>query len=197
MLLTLQSYGVSTFCLALLLAIALVYDIKLHRIPNWLTASGLLAGITLHYYFQDITGLVTSLAGAFAGLVLLLPFYIKQAMGAGDVKLMAAIGAILGLPLSLYAVCASLIAGGVIGVAYYAFLGGFRGFLPRFSQMAKVLGSTGRFIYIAPTNANIGKKKFPYSTAIGAGTLAVMYQSDQLNAETWRMLSQLAGELAS
>lgn len=195
MTLTGQSYGYSTLCLILLLAIALAYDLKLHRIPNWLTATGLFAGFALHYYLQDLSGLLVSLSGAVVGLVLLLPFYIRRVMGAGDVKLMAAVGAMMGLPLGLYAVCASLILGGVIGVVYYAFWGGFRSFLPRFGQMARTLGTTKQFIYIGPHNPNIGKKQFPYSTAICTGTLAVMYQSDQLNTETWRMLSQLAGEL--
>lgn len=194
MLLTWQSYGFSTLCLVVLLAIALLYDLKLHRIPNWLTATGLIAGIAMHCYFQGLTGLVASLGGAVVGLVLLLPLYIKQAMGGGDVKLMSACGSILGPMLSLYAVGASLIMGGVIGLVYYALLGGFHNFLPRFSQMARTLGTTRQFIYIGPHNANIGKRKFPYSTAICSGTLAVMYQSDQLNADTLGMLSQLAGE---
>ena len=118
MLLSWQSYGLSTLTLLLLLSIALIYDLRFHRIPNWLTATGLIAGIGLHSCFQGINGLQTSLGGAAIGFVIFLPFYIKQAMGAGDVKLMAAVGACMGLPIAFYTVFASLIMGGVFGILH-------------------------------------------------------------------------------
>ena len=181
--------------LLLVLAIALIYDLMFHRIPNWLTATGLITGIVLHSYFQGVAGLLTSLGGAAIGLTLFLPFYIKRAMGAGDVKFMAAVSACMGLPLSLHAVCASLIMGSIFGFLYYAVFGGFRDFLPRFTQMAKTLTATGQFIYLAPAPGDAGKRKFPYSTAICSGTLIVMVQTDQLGADTLLRLPQLAGGL--
>ncbi len=82
--------------LLLLVAIAAVYDIRFRRIPNWLVLTGLLAGAGLNTFLQQWSGVRTSLLGIILAFLIYFPLYLLRGMGAGDVKLMAAIGAIVG-----------------------------------------------------------------------------------------------------
>ncbi len=94
-------------------------------------------------------------------------------MGAGDVKLMAAIGALLGPRDILFAAAFTAIAGGAYAVILLAFLKRNRKALARYGAMAKGLALTGHF-----TSIGEGEKTTPlrYGVAIGAGTLAVLAQ---------------------
>jgi prepilin peptidase CpaA len=89
-------------------------DWRFRRIPNWLTLPGLLAGIALNTGANGWPGAKDSLLGAGLGLLILLPFVLVKALGAGDWKLMGAIGACLG-PARLVAVLVGsmLVAGGM------------------------------------------------------------------------------------
>jgi prepilin peptidase CpaA len=83
--------------LALLLAaLAGWTDWRSRRIPNWLTMSGLAAGIATNTIARGWPGLRFSLSGAGLGLLLLLPFVLLRSLGAGDWKLAGAVGALLG-----------------------------------------------------------------------------------------------------
>ena len=71
-------------------------DWRYRRIPNWLTISGLLAGIGVNMALSGWAGARTSLLGAALGLGLLLPFVLVRGLGAGDWKLAGALGACIG-----------------------------------------------------------------------------------------------------
>ena len=77
---------------------AAVYDVRYRRIPNWLTFGGVLIGLGLNGFLdQGRPGLfVSSLLGLAIAFVVYFVLYALRAMGAGDVKLMAAVGAIVG-----------------------------------------------------------------------------------------------------
>jgi len=81
---------------ALLAAIAGFIDWRSRRIPNWLTVPGLLLGIGMNSWVRGWTGAKDSLLGAGLGLLLLLPFVLVRSLGAGDWKLVGALGAFLG-----------------------------------------------------------------------------------------------------
>ena len=82
---------------ALLLGVcAVAQDLSHRRISNLLVVAGLLAGLALHIAAGGGRGLLLSLAGAAAGFAVLLPFHLLGGMGGGDIKLMAAFGALLG-----------------------------------------------------------------------------------------------------
>src|SRR6266851_1193508 len=87
--------------LALTLSAALL-DWRSRCIPNWLTVSGLLSGLTLHTVLNGWQGMRFSLEGTALALVLLLPLVMLRALGAGDWKLMGAVGAFLGWKLFLF-----------------------------------------------------------------------------------------------
>jgi prepilin peptidase CpaA len=81
---------------ALFAAIAGFTDWRSRRIPNWLSISGLALGILVNSLTRGWVGAKDSLLGAGLGLVLLLPFVIMRSLGAGDWKLVGALGAFLG-----------------------------------------------------------------------------------------------------
>ena len=82
---------------ALSLAVLAGYlDWRSRRIPNWLTVAGLAFGLVLNTAAQGWHGTVAALEGTGLGLGLLLPFVLLRGLGAGDWKLMGALGALLG-----------------------------------------------------------------------------------------------------
>jgi prepilin peptidase CpaA len=101
-------------------SLAAIVDVRSRRIPNWLCASLLLAGIALNVWRYGATGVVMAFAGAALGLVILLPFYALGAMGAGDVKLLAALGALVGPQLLVSVAVYAAIAGGVMSLVILA-----------------------------------------------------------------------------
>jgi prepilin peptidase CpaA len=98
-----------------LVVAALIDGYKL-KVPNWITFPLVLSGWAFSAASFGWEGLGWSLAGTAVGLALLLPAYAVGGMGAGDVKLLAGIGAWVGTTVTLYAFCASAMVGGAIAV---------------------------------------------------------------------------------
>jgi prepilin peptidase CpaA len=82
--------------LATVAVIAAFFDLRWRRIPNWLTAAGLLTGLALNSFLYEWHGLRQAGLGIGLAFLVYFPLYLLRAMGAGDVKLMAAIGSIAG-----------------------------------------------------------------------------------------------------
>jgi prepilin peptidase CpaA len=82
--------------LVLLVGIAAGYDLRFRRIPNWLVLTGLLLGLGLNAFLFEWRGVRSSLLGIGLAFLIYFPLYLLRGMGAGDVKLMAAIGAMVG-----------------------------------------------------------------------------------------------------
>jgi prepilin peptidase CpaA len=91
-------------------------DFRSRTIPNRLTLAALLAALAGHAVTGGLHGLSTAALGALLCGAILLPGWLLGWMGAGDVKLMAAVGAWLTWPVGLTATLVSLIAGGVIAL---------------------------------------------------------------------------------
>ncbi|WP_077602597.1 A24 family peptidase [Oceanobacillus sojae] len=107
--------------LIIFLLVVAYFDISKQRIPNWLNVTGVLAGILYHLFVHQIDGLLQSVFGVLAGGGIMLVLYIFKAIGAGDVKLFAAIGAITGVLFTLYATMYSIVFAGIIGVIILLF----------------------------------------------------------------------------
>lgn len=103
------------FLVALVL-VAAGYDIRFRRIPNWLVLIGLIGGMVLNFALFQLDGLKAAGKGMGLALLIYFPFFALRAMGAGDVKLMAAVGAVVG-PSNwfLIFICTGIL-GGVVAI---------------------------------------------------------------------------------
>ena len=93
------------------------WDLRSRRIPNGLTIPALAVALCLHGALGAGKGLLLSAAGALAAGALVLPGYLLRFTGAGDVKLLMAVGAFLAFPDALFAGLVALILGGLLGVS--------------------------------------------------------------------------------
>lgn len=96
--------------------IALVCDVRTRRLPNWLTVSGLAAGLGFHLVTGGWQGLLVSAGGFATGFGILLVLWLMGGSGAGDVKLMGALGAWLGALTTVYVFMASVLFVGVLAM---------------------------------------------------------------------------------
>lgn len=101
---------------SVILIIAAWIDGRELRVPNWITFPMILAGLIYSTSIGGIDGLAAGVFGMCVGLLTLLPLYAVGGMGAGDVKLMAGIGAWLGWEITLAAFCASTVVGALMAV---------------------------------------------------------------------------------
>ena len=147
---------------------AAVIDLRTRRVPNLLTASLAAAGIGIAAAGIGRIGLGASILGCLLGLAFMLPGHIFGATGAGDVKLLAAAGALLGPTDTVHAFLNTAIAGGALalGVALYR------------RRLQHTLGATARLVagqadateqIEAPSTDN----RFAYAPAIAIGVLVV------------------------
>jgi prepilin peptidase CpaA len=161
-------------------------DLLAHRISNSLSGSLLAAGLALQLTFGGWTALGQALLGAVVGLAVLLPLYVMRATGAGDVKLLAGFGALLGPYGALLAGTYTLIAGGVLAIIYLV-----HGALRAALTPAGVPWAL-RFHTACACAQQMRHQRFPYALAIAIGTIAVMVQRGDLNTAS-NYLSELIG----
>lgn len=101
---------------SLIATIAGVLDWRYRRIPNWLTISGLAAGIAVNTILHRWPGLKAALLGALLGLGILLPFVLIRSLGAGDWKLAGALGACLGPSQMLSVLIGTILVAGLMAL---------------------------------------------------------------------------------
>lgn len=99
-----------------LIIVAFIWDVNYHKLPNWLTAIGMVTGLMYHLLTGGINGFLFSGLGLLVSGGIFLLLYMFKAIGAGDVKLFAAIGAIMGIEFTLYLMMYSVVYAGVIGI---------------------------------------------------------------------------------
>jgi prepilin peptidase CpaA len=104
---------------AVLVVVALVaayYDARYRRIPNWIVLVGLVLGFGLNTFLYEWSGLALAAKGFGLGLLVYLPLYLLRAMGAGDAKLMAAVGSLLGAANWFGVFIITAVLGGIAGL---------------------------------------------------------------------------------
>jgi len=97
---------------------AVVEDLSRRRISNWTWGVALASGLVLHISQAGWRGAVTAGAGTLVGFTVFLIFYLLKGMGAGDLKLMAGFGSLLGPSVILCAAWIAAVVGALIGVGY-------------------------------------------------------------------------------
>ena len=161
----------TSVCTLLLLVLCAYWDVRYRRIPNWATLPGIALGLGLNGLFFGWHGLKTSGLGLLVGFGALLVLFVLGWMGGGDVKLMAAVGALKGYPFVVSALFYSLIVALVIGVAMLIWN---RKTLRTLKNMFYVIGS--RVSRLVPKQ-NIDREqtqKIPFGLAIVLGTIWAM-----------------------
>jgi len=149
-------------------------DVQSRRIPNLLSGLGMVVGIVLNTVYFGSDGLLASLGGTLLIGGLLLGPFAMGGIGGGDVKMMAAIGALLGPRAALPALLMGLVFGGGIMVIHLIRLGRLREKLLAAGTMAaaSVLGGTLEPLRISA--AQPGAITLPYSVPLTLGTLVVL-----------------------
>jgi prepilin peptidase CpaA len=170
--------------LSLLLA-AVVTDLRSRRIPNTLVLLGICLALLAHALalVSDVAPLAGAqwwapLAGLSVGLFALMPLYLLRALGAGDLKLLAMVGAFVGAPTVLIAALYTLLAGGVLSLV--VMLG--RGVATHTLRNLRFLMTdwalrmrSGHGIAMAPLATTAAR--LPYAVAISAGTVMALLQA--------------------
>ncbi|MBM7597878.1 prepilin peptidase CpaA [Virgibacillus halotolerans] len=160
--------------LILFLIVAFYYDVKEQRIPNWLNVSGVLVGIIYHLFVNQLDGFIQSVLGTLIGGGILLLLYIFKAIGAGDVKLFAAIGAICGVLFTLYAIMYSIIFAGIIGLIILLFT---KTFLVNMTMAILHILESIRDRTLTPLDEfkNKVSNRFPFIYAVIPGVMVSFY----------------------
>jgi len=104
--------------LAVLVAIAAFTDLRARRIPNWLAMAGICLGLCLNWFLYGNPGLKNAGLGFGVALIVYLPLFLIRGIGAGDVKLMAAIGSLAGPGNWLRIFIATALLGGLVAIAF-------------------------------------------------------------------------------
>lgn len=171
--------------LVVLLGWAAWQDIKDHRIANRVVLAGVIMGLMFNAFIPPGDGFNSpapgglgwwgSLTGIGMGMVVLLPFYLLRAMGAGDVKLMGMVGAFLGPGQVLGALLGTFLVGGIMSlmIALRAdAIGRLLGNVKFMLLGGAVKMSAGQAPLMNDLNQSVGK--LPYAVAIAVGTVAYM-----------------------
>jgi len=166
-----------------LLGAAVWHDVRARRIPNAVVFPGMLAAFALHLLLpagQGLfapqmggLGLLQSLGGWGLGLALLLPMYALRLMGAGDVKLLAMVGAFVGAGQILTVGLITLAVGGLLALAFAAWQGNLRRLVGNAYHMAMhtTFSALAGSIAAPVTPPEAASGRLPYAVAIGAATV--------------------------
>jgi prepilin peptidase CpaA len=153
------------------LMIATFTDVRSRRIPNWLVAPFLIAGLIVPAWLQGWHGFSQSVEGFGLGALIYGVLFWLGGMGMGDVKLVAAIGAWVGPHQLLLAMVLTGVVGGVMAVGW-AIVGGFVGELFKGSgDLLLGFGQRGLKPHPDLVLSNPKTRKLPYAPAIAIGTL--------------------------
>lgn len=164
-----------TVILFALLVAASVIDYRTYRIPNWLTMSGAAFALTysIVFPFSSTHGFLWALGGFAAGLFTTLPLYVLRAMGAGDVKLLAMVGAFVGLSDVWHVLVSTFIVGGAAALMFavhHRVLGRMIGNI-KTSVQTMMLSAAAGMKPDAEIAARKSVGKLPYGVSIAVGTM--------------------------
>lgn len=181
--------NLNNFILIILLFTAAFFDVTEKRIPNLITFSAMIIGLILNIIMNSLNGLIFSFYGFFIGFaVFFIPFALGL-MGAGDVKLMAAIGVVKGLRFTVLSTLFSAIAGIIVVFVYLIYKKKLFGYFRKyfvvlveiflnsiyFSDRNRVGNKLKKFAYSNEIENKENEKLYvPYGLAIALGTLLVL-----------------------
>jgi prepilin peptidase CpaA len=174
----------STLLASIFFVLICTTDTLHSRIPNICNLGLAIAGFGYQVHLSGFPGLLTAFMGMLAGFSLLFPFYLLGGMGAGDVKALAALGALVGPWQILSEFFYMGLAGGGLACLHYAFN---RNLAKKFYQGLSALRT---FAYTQDAgslkpSSNGEKLRFPYASAIAFGFFAHLTWGSPLDLKWW------------
>ena len=160
----------SDMALLIVISISLYTDLRYRKIYNAVLIPAFLLALLFNFYSGGLGSLIFSLKGATLGLTLLLLPFIMGGMGAGDVKLLAVIGAWQGPQFVWFCFLCTALIGGIIAALHLVRKGRLLQSL-KFIAFTFVPGTPKVNAFGSLSTAKVGEA-FPYGVAIAAGTLA-------------------------
>lgn len=153
---------------------AAMYDVRYRKIPNWLALGGVLLGFAINFFIGPPEGgALFALKGFAAGFGLYLALYAIRAMGAGDVKLMGAVGALVGAERWFGIFLVTAIVGGVMAVILVAVRGRLKRTLFNVGFILSEL-KHGRPAYVGREELDVRSRKgtsLPHGAVIAISTI--------------------------
>ena len=158
--------------LTIVLIIASVTDLRVQKIPNWLTFPTMLSGLIYHSFMNGLDGLLFSGQGLLLGVAILIIPFLMGGMGAGDAKLLGAVGAFLGPRGVCNAAIFTFIAGGIYTIVLLLIHRKVcRSLVSKWVNTLKVYFGSGCFVQTQVE----GKPKLYYGLAIASGTFYTIW----------------------
>ncbi len=155
--------------LAVLLIVTVTTDVRTYRIHNLPVALALVCGLIWNLAADGIPGLARSLLAALIPFALLIALFALRMLGAGDIKLLCAIGAIMGIPFILYTIGFSFLAGGLLALGFMLVRGNGWQRLRHIGSYLRTCFLTHNFLPYTNFDDKSDGAKFPFSLAIAAG----------------------------
>jgi prepilin peptidase CpaA len=185
---TALNVGILLLLLSVILIVAVVTDLRSQKIPNWLTFPSMLLAVGLYTSHMGIQGMLFSLEGVAVGIGVLFIPYLMGGMGAGDSKLMGAIGGLLGPKMVFIAFLFTAIIGGCYALLVIIHQGSLKSLLSQcwaFITLAvmtrQITGLPGLRLGEAP--------RLRYGIAIALGTLLSVFMTDNPLSTAVKMVS--------
>lgn len=154
-----------------MLALAVIYDVRSRRIPNWIVFSGIAIALLYHLYLGGYSGFFFSFKGLLLGICLIVLPFALGGMGAGDVKLLGMVGALKGSVFVFYSFLGMALWGGIIALILLLVKQRLKETLWRLGMGLLMVRLAGASMtdYVAQNNMSVC---FPYGVAIGLGVLS-------------------------
>jgi prepilin peptidase CpaA len=157
-----------------ILIISAIIDFRSQKIPNLITFPTIIIALLYHFFTHGIDGLIFSALGLVTGIGLLIIPYIFDGMGAGDAKLMGAVGSIIGPKNVFVAFLFTALVGGIYAVILILLnQKQFKGFFKKQLITLKLFILTREFISDPVENSD-KKPRLCYGVAIALGTCIYM-----------------------
>lgn len=172
-----MAWDQSTIWNAVVIAFALTAatgDIRWRKIPRALTTAGLVAGLGFHAFSGGLAGFASSALACIIGFAIGLTFFSLGAVGGGDVKLITALGAMLGLSRWLFAMEIAVIAAGVIALIQALRAGRLRQTFINIGHTLSWMFTRGVRAHPVINVSNAAMLRAPFGVAAALGTLAAV-----------------------
>lgn len=157
------------------MTVSVIEDLRHQKIPNLVTFPTMAIAISYNFFAYGFDGLLYSTGGLAFGMVFFIIPYIMGGMGAGDVKLMGAAGAIFGPKGILIASILVFLIGGIYGLILMLLTPGYTtSFLKRQWSTLKIFVLRKQVVLIPPSSEE-NRPVLKFAVPIALGTFGLMY----------------------